>query len=55
MEATLRIAERNGSRLVLAGDIQQLKAWKQDAPSRNCSAERDEDGHRGSDPAPEDS
>jgi ATP-dependent exoDNAse (exonuclease V) alpha subunit len=32
MEAALRIAERNGSRVVLAGDIQQLKAVEAGRP-----------------------
>ena len=38
MEATLRIAERNGSRLVLAGDIQQLKAVEAGRPFAQLQA-----------------
>ena len=38
MEATLRIAERNGSRVVLAGDIQQLKAVEAGRPFAQLQA-----------------
>src|SRR5258708_8189612 len=38
MEATLQIAERNGSRVVLAGDIQQLKAVEAGRPFAQLQA-----------------
>jgi len=38
MEATLRIAERTGSRVVLAGDIQQLKAVEAGRPFAQLQA-----------------
>lgn len=38
MEAALRVAERNGSRVVLAGDIQQLKAVEAGRPFAQLQA-----------------